>query len=125
MIFYLFLDFIFYNYTQIKSCFFLLIFLEKKNNPFLYNFLIIVLYDFLALHTNGIFILIIFLIYLINKKVKWSYYDLIFIILRFFLLYFLYQILIYLFLSKFTFNIYGFVLTLFCLIISAKLKNNS
>jgi len=122
--FYFFLDFLIYNYTPIKSCFFLLSYFEKKDN-LLYKFLIISLFDILIIHSNFIFPFIYLFLYWINKNIKFSYYNLSFTILRLIILYLIYQFLIYLFFRNLVLNIAGFLLILIYILICTKKNCNS
>ena len=65
----LILDILFYNYTNYATCFFLLIFLNKDLTLF-QIILVCIIMDLLVIHTNGLFSLVLLIIYILSKKLK-------------------------------------------------------
>lgn len=117
-ILYFILDTCFYNYTFFKTDFLLHTLLEKKTTKIFY-FLSILAIDLLLLARGRIFLLYTIL-YFLNKRIKLSYQNIRTIFLRFFLLYFVYKIGVFLLFQNFTFDIFGFFISLLVLYICHK-----
>lgn len=82
IIFWLFLDLFFYNYTSLATCFFLLTFFQKKIS-FIYLVIVGVLWDIFILHTFLIFPIMLIYFYFITRKLKGSLADLKVFLIRF------------------------------------------
>lgn len=116
MILLLLIDLFFYNYTKISTCFFLLFFLEKRKSTF-FLFVIGLLWDFFVLHTKGLFILLLILLYFVTFFIKCGNKK----IIKFFVITICF--LIYSFILWGNFKIYfiGVLLNLFIMLLCDKL----
>ena len=117
-----FLYFIFdvclYNYTMLKTDFLVHSLLDKKENKYIYFFSILFI-DFLLM-TKGQFFLIYTILFFLNKKIKISYQNITSLFLRFFILYIIYKIGVFLLFQKFVFDILGFLFNLIIIFVSYK-----
>ncbi len=82
IIFWLFLDLFFYNYTFLSTCFFLLTFFQKKIS-FIYLIIVGVLWDIFILHTFLVFPIMLIYFYFMTRKLKGSLADLKVFLIRF------------------------------------------
>lgn len=69
IIFWLLLDLLFYNYTTVSTCFFLLILFEKNLSIF-EMILIGLIWDFFILKTYYIFTILLICLYFLSKRLK-------------------------------------------------------
>ncbi len=116
--FYFILDVCFYNYTGFKTDILLHSLLEKKEKKWVYFFSIFLI-DFLLL-ARGRFFLLYSILYLLNRKIKGSFYRIGSIYMRFFILYIFYKLFVFLFFHTFVFEIFGFFLNLLLIFIMHK-----
>lgn len=107
-----------YNYTMLKTDFLVHSLLDKKENKYFY-FASILFIDFLLMTKGKLFLIYSFL-FLLNKKIKISYQNVTSLFIRFFLLYLIYKIGVFLLFQKFIFDIYGFLFNLIILFVSYK-----
>lgn len=113
MIFFLLLiDLFFYNYTSIATYSFLLIFFYKKRS-LLYILLSGLIWDFLLLHTNGYFTLLLFLLFVINKKLKAV--DQISLLIKFIVIHLVYYLFVWLVFHQTASYLFGVIFNLLAL----------
>lgn len=115
---YFVLDVCFYNYTLFKTDILLHTLLDKKEKKWIY-FGSILFIDFL-LHTDGKLFLVYTILYFLNQKIKGSYERMKSIYIRFFILYVLYKLFVFLLFHTFVFEIFGFFINLLLLFIMHK-----
>ena len=120
---YCLLDIVFYNYTNLYTQIFLLTFLEKENKRFFSLFFALII-DYLFV-CKGKFFLVFLILFLLNRYLRLNHYKLSSHFLRFFILYVLYQILIFGITRSFYWNLFGFLLNLIFVGFSYKNAPNS
>ncbi len=115
---YLFLDVFFYNYTSFASCFFLLSYFLSSNR-FFEILLLGGLFDLFILHTSGLFLLLLLLLFFVRNTIKdihkWTH----FLIAYFFLagIFLLYSWIVF---HTHIFYLFGLFLNLLILILLKK-----
>lgn len=108
-IIYFLIDICFYNYTSINTNLILLSLLNKKEK--IYSLFLIILIDIL-LNLQGHYFFISLILYFFNQKIKLSYINIKDLILRYFINYTLYLILVLIIFHTWNFQILGILIDL-------------